>query len=80
MPHESTVQHGALEPETRWFPRSRSICPRTSPISTDSKETPRKNRSTVPHLKAETPKTITHHIDVIEEDKPSTNIIKKIIK
>ena len=83
MPHESTVQHGTIEPESRWFARSRSIVQAASPISfpppSPIEIIRARTKSTVPHLKAETPKTLTHAIDVLDEE-DQNNIIKKLIK
>lgn len=86
MPHEFTVRHEETEdgrPDRKLFLRSRSIVGHDG-LPTIVEAAPpagtaasKRKQSLVPHLKAVTPKTITHHFDVNVEDEKTSKMRTK---
>lgn len=72
MPHESTVEHEATEPLPQDLVSSVAMRARSITETIESKAMKRnsaaRTESTVPHLRAETPRKLTHHHDEDDSD------------
>lgn len=72
MPHESTVEHDAAEAPPLELVSSVAMRARSITETIESKamkrNTAARTESTVPHLRAETPRKLTHHHDEDDSD------------
>lgn len=72
MPHESTVEHEATDPLAQDLVSSVAMRARSITETIESKAVKRnsaaRTESTVPHLRAETPRKLTHHHDEDDSD------------